>query len=382
MQQIVSEAVTYNGFLEMYNRRKVGGWAIASNSEVIPELDIYVNDEYVVTFTPHITREDLGRNHAGFVFEFADDLFAEHDKIAKIDIRFKASGKSVQNSPAICSINANDKNKVLIGKDDILFLIGDTNEVIHQITGELKISQQTQDAWQAELSDRKEQSESRMLPLIHLIIPDKERVYADKLPEHIVVQNDSSFEQWSRLLPPSLPAIYPLADFIEHRKIRETYSKGDTHWNDYGAYVCYQEICKTLSTILPERIEAMYLANEHFHESIQNADLLGMLGGVCIEHKIKIIPNIYQCAVADNNGRWLAGRQICYRSTKPNPYPKRILVFHDSFGTYLEKLLASTFIESMFIWSADMLWEEVDSFAPDIILIEQVERFLIRPPTK
>jgi hypothetical protein len=46
----------------------------------------------------------------------------------------------------------------------------------------------------------------------------------------------------------------------------------------------------------------------------------------------------------------------------------------------MEHLLASHFSESKFVWSADVLWDEVDSFQPDIILIEQVERFLIKSP--
>lgn len=380
MQQLESETVTYNGFLEMYNRRKVGGWAIASDSEIIPELEVHVNHEYVATFKPDIMREDLGRNQAGFIFEFADDLFAEDEKIARIDVKFKVSGKSLQNSPAICSINADDKNKVLIGKDGILFLVGDSNNVINQIIGDLKIPQQSQVIWQEVLFDRKEQIEKRMLPLVHLVIPDKERVYADKLPENIMVSNNSTFEQWRQLLPSSFPVIYPLTDFIEKRKTRDTYSKGDTHWNDYGAYICYQAVCRMLSEVLSEHIETTCLADESFHLTIQNADLLGMLGGVCIENQIKIAPDTYQCHVVNNNGSWLTGRQIHYRSTNSTSCPKRLLVFHDSFGPYMERLLASTFVESKFIWNADVLWEEVDAFAPDIILIEQVERFLIRPP--
>jgi hypothetical protein len=368
------------GFLETYNRYKVGGWAFAEDITIIPELDVYVNDIHIQSLSPNTPRKDLNRDKAGFSFTFPSDLFKDDEKIAKIDVRFRKTNKSIENSPVVCSIPFSDNHKVLTGKDEMLFLVNDSNDVVRQISGLLKMSTETCHIWARILAERARRATDHNAKLIHIVIPDKERVYADKLPDHLKVSTQSMFQQWCKLQPQQASIVYPLDELIEGRKTRHTYSKGDTHWNEYGAYLCYKKLCDEMTSLFHEEIKPVQITDNQYITQYRNADLLAQLGGVCIEPQIKIAQQAFLCDVVNNNKLWLTGRQISFRSTSHNSNNNRLLVFHDSFGPYMERLLASHFSDTKFVWSADVLWDEVDRFQPDIILIAQVERFLISPP--
>ena len=172
-----------------------------------------------------------------------------------------------------------------------------------------------------------------------------------------------------------------MKELIKKRVLHETYSKGDTHWNYYGAYVAFQSICLYIERILGVRIVPFELEEGDFVSRYQNADLLGKLGNACVEPQIVVSPDSWKCQVETDNGKWLSGRDVRFRSTSDTVLRKRVLVFHDSFGPYLERFIASSFYESRFVWSASVLIDLVKSYQPDLLIVEQVERFLVVAPT-
>jgi hypothetical protein len=372
-----------SGFLEVYSRKRAAGWAMCSDESFIPELQVFVDEVLCGSCFPDLPRLDLGRAKAAFCFEFPANLFSAAAKTARLDVRFRHNGKSIANSPAVYSIGVDDAKKVLIGLDGVLFLQADGNQVLGQLAGEVRISPAQASKWREILDKRDLKIAQRAIPVSYLIIPDKERVYAGKLPDGIKVGSEleSVFRQWNSLLGPTTTArcCYPLRELVEGARLMDTYSKGDTHWNSHGAYLAYREVVNSFNAsgcnILPMEVD-----RSMFQVAFGNADLLSKLGGLCVEEQISLPEPVFRCRVWETDQRWLTGRRIHYKSTNGSAAPYKLICFHDSFGTYLEKFLASTFSETLFIWSSEISWDQVDAFQADLILVEQVERFLISAP--
>ena len=377
---------SFRGFLEKYNRDGVAGWAVSTDLSVLPILAVYVNDSLVGECIPCFPRTDIGNEQGGFIFTFPQGLFIDGNrdaKTARFDVRIKQTGMSITNSPVVSSIDSSDRNKVLLGKDGVLFLKEDSNNVLAQISGQL-FAESSKEEWRKILKNRRIEAAARDMPMVNLVVPDKERVYSDKLPDGLSVSDFSTFDQWKHIYELARNGVngwalcYPLDTLKAGRNTCETYSKGDTHWNYYGAYLAYHDLISSMPNAA--KCVPLEIPLHEFTMNYQNADLLGKLGGACVEKQVVVNYTKIKTEQTANNGKWLVGRCVRYKSTLVGCAKKKVLVFHDSFGPFLERYLASSFAETQFVWSPDVLWDDVDAYKPDIVVIEQVERFLVRAP--
>jgi hypothetical protein len=78
-----------------------------------------------------------------------------------------------------------EREKVLFGKEGWLFLNRDTNDVIGQQTGRVKLSRKKRIAWERVLQSRMGTITRRSTRWRCLVIPDKEFVYSEFLPDGI-----------------------------------------------------------------------------------------------------------------------------------------------------------------------------------------------------
>ena len=78
------------------------------------------------------------------------------------------------------------------------------------------------------------------------------------------------------------------------------------------------------------------------------------------------------------------GAHVVYRNARPGIDPRRLVLFGDSYAHFtpimLTGLLAESFAEVHFVWSANLDWAYVERVRPDILLFELAERFLARLP--
>ena len=79
------------------------------------------------------------------------------------------------------------------------------------------------------------------------------------------------------------------------------------------------------------------------------------------------------------------GAHVVFRNESPAADPRTLMLFGDSCShfhpIFLTGLLAESFRELHFVWSANLDWAYIERVRPHLLLVEVAERFLARVPT-
>ncbi len=136
---------------------------------------------------------------------------------------------------------------ILYGKGPWLFFMGEG--AFEDYTGANVLSNEEMMGCLAKIYTVEQLCAQRGISFAFSVLPDKEQVYADKMP---TLEIKDRYKKMLRLrdmasLFPELHFSYPLEELV-HGRIggKETYYAQDTHWNSYGAYIGYQ---KTMDAI-------------------------------------------------------------------------------------------------------------------------------------
>ena len=160
-----------------------------------------------------------------------------------------------------------------------------------------------------------------------------------------------------------LNVIYPKQELISKRKVRDTYFRNDTHWNDYGAYLGVSELMKTM--------EPGY---KDFDITFKNSKREGDLASMNL-----ILDNVdFKEVKAD---KFLEDVKVECKGTirkvkkcKSNGlYDKKIVVVGDSFNYATQKYLSRLYKNIIFV-NKYYSKAELDKYNPDAIVYISVER--------
>lgn len=235
------------------------------------------------------------------------------------------------------------------------------------------------------LEERRQWLARRGIRFLVVVPPNKHTIYPEYLPPALhKLGKESRLDQVARYLQ-----AYPEIQFIDLRpalfreKARQRlYHRTDTHWNDYGAFVGYQEIMERVSRAFP-RVKR--LSWEDFRVEIEpegkGGDLAGMLSlaDVIHEERIRLVPRFAPRAVDGARSYpdpvHHPGRERVIKETGDSSLPK-VLVFRDSFTWPLIPFLGESFQSAVFLWTFDFLPEIIEQEKPDVVILECVERYL------
>lgn len=362
------------GFLEQYNRQRVAGW-VASDRPEPPEIRVLFDGQEIGRTVPGRPRPDIGDKAWGFAVEVPPGALRRD--VLRVEAVVAATGAQLANSPVVTSFAAGDARKVLRGRDGWLFLQNDTNAVLDQIQGRRALSPRELDAWAAFLRRMDAVATERGAPCVLLVAPNKECVFADRLPTGIELSEDRPvrrIEALARELALGATRIlYPL-ERLRAEAPHPTYPRGDSHWTEFGAALALQEVEQALG-LAPEAS----LKAEDYATEWRNCDLLSKLGGVCVEPQPVLRAPRRGAELVEDNGRLVTGRRRAWRSLAAEA--KGSLLFaHDSFGEWLIPNLARRFRRTLTLWAPGPDAAALAASAPTAILVERAERFLIAPP--
>jgi hypothetical protein len=358
------------GFLELYNRRRIAGW-VAGESDTPPELRIRLDGRDVGAASISGKRPDIGARAWSFSFAVPPEAISK--EVMRVEAVLAASGRQLTNSPVVTSFAETDARKVLQGRDGWLFLHNDTNAVLDQVQGKRVLSEKGLDVWAAFYRRLDLDAAARGALVVHLVAPNKECVFADRLPENIAVSEARPVRQLEALLSSlGLKAtrfVYPL-EALRQPAPHATYPKGDSHWSDFGAAVVLDELFAAIGRT-PERPAG-------FRTEWRNADLLSKLGGVCVEPQpVRLRGESAPARLVADNQVVNTGRRRRWHS---NDAAGRLLLVHDSFGDWLIPHLAERFQETTTLWGSGVPAEVLAETQPEVLVYERAERFLITPP--
>lgn len=274
-------------------------------------------------------------------------------------------------------------NKLLIGKKNMLFLVdynsmADYRNIEHFSSEEKKQLAQT-------LIDNKRQLNQLGIPYIIVIVPEKQRIYPEYLPENIrQVRSESRLENFKKYLKKRLVNLQ-LIDLnpvlLKEKKNRPQllYFKEESHWNYLAAKLAFDTIQNSIPA--KNRSENLQYVNKIFFEN--DLDLAMQLGKSFsyTERTVKPTPMsripttdaAHPLQVSD----YKLKRKPNYFISKENSKRKgKVMVYRDSYGEFLKEYFQQSYGQSLLIWTYDLNFEDVKKYRPDVVIHEIAERHL------
>lgn len=144
-------------------------------------------------------------------------------------------------------------NKVVIGRNDWVFLGNDYANTIDKLIGKLYYSDNnkkffnttTRYDYYKKVADN---ILSQNKKLFFLIPPNKSSVYPEFLPKTIVPASKPFHEELlQKMRKEGLNVYYPHQDFLQAKKKARLYYVTDTHWNNYGAFIAFINLLPQLN---------------------------------------------------------------------------------------------------------------------------------------
>jgi alginate O-acetyltransferase complex protein AlgJ len=270
-------------------------------------------------------------------------------------------------------------DKVIRGRDGWLFLAADSNDVLGQHTGRIRLSAHQLETWRRLLVGRKQRLEALGASYVALVAPNTHAVYEEKLPLSVRPTPRRPIHQiQDHLLETGaeIPLIYPLDDLKAARHRAPVCCKTDSHWNEFGAFVVYQRVIDSLTPLVPVRRvhEDEILFFDHDAVSTDLAHKLD--NGEHASWRVAWIRHAGARLLQDNCVESRGGLIVT-----ECPYAQgTCLLVGDSYSWALLKFFAESFRRLIFVQRSTFDYDLVERERPDVVVNLMAERFLVCPP--
>jgi hypothetical protein len=274
---------------------------------------------------------------------------------------------------------AGENEKVLAGREGWLFLRGDSNDVLGQHTGRVRLGRRERRSWRRVLAKRRSIAEEQGVVWLCVVIPDKEALYAEHLPAEVKPVARRPVHQILELADGSgAPVLYALGDLQASKAEGELYPRTDTHWSHRGAYVTYRTICDEL-VVRGAVVDVLGEASMTWSDRAHTGDLGSKVfpGPIVATAKWAHLKAPKAKLVFDNKIP-NHGRVLIYE--RPDLDGASCVVFGESFVENLLVFLSETFRRLVVVHTSMFVGEILEQERPDVVLSLPLERFLIRVP--
>jgi alginate O-acetyltransferase complex protein AlgJ len=272
-----------------------------------------------------------------------------------------------------------DAAKVLQGKDGWLFLRDDTNDVLGQHTGRVQMKPAQLEKWERVLAGRVATVRELGVPWVVQVAPDKEGVYSELLPAQVVPAPRRPVHDFLEVAARvGVPVHYPLEQLrAKAREGRPVYYVTDTHWNQFGAYVAYCEICSEAA----KRGVAVPVLGESEIEWVTTeteGDLGEKLNPPRTGQTILARLRHHTSTLVADNGVANHGRVMVFEA--PDSDKPTCVAFGESFANHLLIFLKESFSRLVAVHTTMLDRARLEQERPDVVLSMPLERFLIEVP--
>ncbi len=265
------------------------------------------------------------------------------------------------------------------GRDGWLFYADDG--AIEDYTRQSPFSEGELKDWAKGLQDTQDWLAARGIRYLFVLAPDKHEIYSEAVPPAIArLHPVSRTDQLTAYLREhSTVNVLDLRPALHEAKSRgRLYHRTDTHWNDLGAFVAYQQMIAAMR--LPSTGRARNLDEFTVRtEQTPGWDLAGMVGlaSMIPEERIQLRPT----APARARTFWPMHPNAYHESPRiitqvDDPSLPRALVYRDSFGSALVPFLSEHFSRAVYLWEYDLDPTLVALEQPDVVVQEWVGRRL------
>jgi hypothetical protein len=237
-------------------------------------------------------------------------------------------------------------------------------------------------AWREALERARDWLHHRGIAYVFTIAPDKHVIYPEHVPSTLrAVHATSRTDQiYGALARTAVSVVDVRPALLRAKSADRLYYLTDTHWNDRGALVAYQQIIDAVRAQVPATPPAW--AREDFDaiaEEIPGRDLAGMIGLKKVLHELdlRLVPKRQRRARVvdppDAEPTSEVGRLV---TEIPDATLPRAVIFRDSFVSRLVPFLSEHFSRAVYLWQNDFDAGVVGDEHPDVVIQEIVGRHL------
>jgi alginate O-acetyltransferase complex protein AlgJ len=238
-------------------------------------------------------------------------------------------------------------------------------------------------AWRAELEQRRAICEQHGARYLYVVAPDKTSIYPERLPKRFAPIGPSRLDQWLGYLRAEsdvdiLDLRPALRDAASHdRDGDHVYFELGSHWRTRGTLAACRAIFDHLRPAFdlkaPIDLEDHVLQPTSLHVDDVSRQLY--VDGLLTQDPTWRVPR------APGRFETISRVGIPRRLTTrgPDPAAPSAIVFHDSFGPYVEPYLAEAFSRLLMAWDGGFDPESIAAERPDLVIEIYVERALNRP---
>jgi hypothetical protein len=234
---------------------------------------------------------------------------------------------------------------------------------------------------QQDLDTLNEDLHQKGIKFLVVIPPNKNTIYPEYVPDEIpVINGPSRYDQFMEYMrqhgKTQILDLRPA--LLEARKTRVVYFAKDTHWNDHGAVVGYQQIMLALQPDFPV-LEPHPLSD--FQEITQTGVARDLAQNIIAPDLVSddiVLSPLYVSNTAYVQTKYDSRRLTI--ATNPNAALPKAVIYHDSFFYNLIPLIGDHFHKAFFIPlnSPPEVWNFswIDNEKPDIVILEFTERYI------
>lgn len=321
----------------------------------VPGLDLFVrvlprddtSEKRARAAFPDLGRTPLGQL-SGELDDWVRDNFGLRDPLIRMANRFRV--QVLHESPV---------RDVLIGDDGWLFYAGYGDGAdLTDFLGRFPVDEGAVRNHLVALGARSERLAARGVTYLFVAAPNKQTVY----PEHVPLRRHgpvtTQLDRFAAAVPPSFPFLDLRVAFARGRERHELFYRTDTHWNEYGAFLAFQEVLARLATLRPG-VPTFDEADIRFEERPRaGGDLAEMLAMEDVWRDVE--------------------RSWTWRALPRSPL--RVVLVGDSFVHYLSPYFAQRFayVKVFGVTGAgEFDLAAVLAEKPDLVIEQHVERYLM-----
>lgn len=303
-------------------------------------------------------------------------FFADHFGLRRemVDLRGRIDLQLLHESPS---------PDVVVGLRGWLFYAGDRS--IENYRHQVPLSAAELDGWVKGIEERKAWFAARGITYLFVIAPDKQSIYPEYMPRSLAPPpGDTRLDQLDRRLAGDASWLDLRGPLRAAKGDEPLYLKGDTHWNDRGAYAGYRAVMQRLGLPLLPRDESKLARFSH------SDDLARMSGVTAAEANTAFAstcavpdPAAFDAALLDRDEPVRpADAAYALPATRCPAGRERLLLFQDSFAQTMSPYLSDSFARAVYVWREPSLARMQAMVAvehPTVVIEERVERYLIIP---
>ena len=189
---------------------------------------------------------------------------------------------------------------VIYGRDDWLFYSGDGS--LENYKGSDIYTDYEMNKHMEKFNAINDICNDRNIDVCFNVFPNKEQVYADKMPSIRVTNRAKKLQRVEHYFSKnsSLSFSYPIDEIIDSRELGDVYLKEDTHWNPLGAMQGYIDILKGLNRAAPT-----YTYSETTVQGGDLASLLSSSGSIYTSYNVSYKEDVTYEVVADGDRKYI-----------------------------------------------------------------------------